>query len=114
MKTQRQLEQSMRNLISKQADGNQSIIEFCLSHKILPTKFYYWKRKLKSNNRKKAEKFTATNKSPNAFIPISLPAMHNPDNSEMIELQFPTGLRVCIPTSTGPAVVKTIIKAGGR
>jgi len=114
MKISRQLKKSMQHLIAKQADGGKSVVEFCRTHKILPTKFYYWKRKLKSHNQKKTENFKATNKSSSPFIPISFSAMHSPDSSEKIELQFPSGLRVSFPVSTTPAIVKTIIKTCGR
>lgn len=98
----------MPHLVKKQAAGNKTIVDFCRRHQIKPSKFFYWKRKMKESGQIKAGDF------PGAFLPISFPAIQATEHPEKIELQFPSGLRVGIPVSAGSTAIKTIIKACGN
>jgi hypothetical protein len=105
----------MSNLIKKQAAGSLTVTEFCQRHRIKPSKFFYWKNKMKECGKSPARDSQSPNGSAGGFIPISLPGMHrNTEFGDKIELYFPSGLRACIPASTGEAVLKTIIKACGN
>jgi hypothetical protein len=104
----------MSNLIKKQASGTRTVAEFCRRHGIKPGKFFYWKRKMKDLRIRPARHSQPQRSSGGAFIPVTLPTSRGVEHTEKIELHFPSGLRACIPTSTGMAALKTILKACGK
>lgn len=114
MKTSLKKNRSMASLIKKQATGTQTVTEFCRKHRIKPGKFYYWNRKLNDLEQKHTRDFSSTDCSTGAFVPVAFPAIQAEEITDKIELHFPSGLRVWIPTSAGSATVKTILQTCGN
>jgi hypothetical protein len=114
MKISSKTNRSMASLIKKQAAGTQTVTEFCRMHRIKLSKFFYWKKKMKERGKSPTGDSQSPNGSAGSFIPISLPAVHSTELADKIELHFPSGLRACIPVSTGTAALRTIINACGR
>ena len=105
---------SMPHLVKRQMAGNLTIAEFCRRNKIKPNRFLYWKKKMKEHGKTPTGYSHYPNGSAGAFIPISLPGVHRTELADKIELHFPSGLRACIPASTGTAALRAIIKACGN
>jgi hypothetical protein len=103
----------MRNLISEQESGSKTVDKFCRRHKISTNKFYYWKKKLKTDRPNESGHANAATEPAAPFFPVTFPAIDKMTATEKIELYFPSGLRASLPVSSSPAAIKTILELCG-
>lgn len=86
-KRQHRSQEEKRGLINDQASSGLTIKDFCDSHKIYPTQFYTWKRKLFTP---KKEKLASNN-----FVEITSPSIPGE-----VEVHFPNGVKVILPNGS--------------
>jgi len=101
-------------LIKKYRTSEMTITDFCIKHNIHKWSFWYWRKK--ALNEQPAITTLSTRKSKNTptFLPVTI--RHTPIEKpeEKIEIHYPSGVHISLPTSYELANLRLLISEPGN
>jgi len=96
-------------LVKKHRTSNLSITDFCIKYKIHKWTFWYWRKKVWNEMPEVSKLSEGKSTTPVSFLPVttSQPPFVKPD--EKIEVHYPSGVYISLPTSYDLSKVRLLI-----
>lgn len=102
-----------KSLVEKHRTSNMTITDFCIKHNIPKCTFGYWRKKVLLEQPSNTKSSTSIPSNAPAFMPVTIGHTPVEEKSENIEIYYPSGINISLPTSYNIANLRLLLSDAG-